>query len=538
MKKLLLLFPLLLLYALWSLPASRPVTVPPLPSREQLVLLPLDSRPVCTSLVKDLGTLVGTTIILPPKELLDNYQEPAKKEKLLLWLEKNNTAPAIISLDLLLQGGLLASRLGPPEEKWQKQVLSSLFQKQGPHYEIFSVIPRQLVSDQLLPDRWYKYRLLDYSRLSHMEALSSDPSISRAKAKIQVPDQVLGRYQQLFASHQQLQYNLVALSSAHKPITIGQDDGSPMGLPQLSAYNTALRAQQLQKEPYARLTWGADELAALLLAKYKLAQSAYKPKVHLYFARPEDEALYLPYMAASTGATLRAQLQLLGLQEANYKEADFLIYISCGHDGYKPGKAQANELKALLQGPKPVALIDLTANYTEQELLLPLLLEEAVPLHQLLAYAGWNTFSNSSGTVLAQGALTLLAQRQLQEKGATCQELLAFQVQRLKILCTRLLDDYVYQKQLHADLNTQLALRGYHSRQLDKEGELVAEYLTDSHLQLQATKILYTNLGRSPFYREGPKNYYLRHIAVEAVLPWDRTFEVEVQVNLEIGQQQ
>ena len=165
MKKFLffLIFSVLLFYfACWHLPAAQPVKIQPLPQTSTTLLLPLDSRPVCTEMAKELGSLAGTTVILPPKGFLDNYQQPAAREKLYLWLHDNLSGKnkAIISSDLLIHGGLINSRLPLGQMENQRHFLSEMQRLQSAHpntqVSVFSIIPRLFVSDHLLPDRWYQ----------------------------------------------------------------------------------------------------------------------------------------------------------------------------------------------------------------------------------------------------------------------------------------------------------------------------------------------------------------------------------------------
>ena len=67
------------IFYFFSLPPSTPYTPPPLPVQEQLLLVPLDSRPPCTLIAQDLGRLASIDVILPPKELLDNYHRQTAK---------------------------------------------------------------------------------------------------------------------------------------------------------------------------------------------------------------------------------------------------------------------------------------------------------------------------------------------------------------------------------------------------------------------------------------------------------------------------
>ena len=81
-------FILLYMADLWN--SISAVSLPALPAHEELLLVPLDSRPVCSTMVQKLGKLAGINVIVPPKELLDNYQEPAKSKKLWQWLQNKS----------------------------------------------------------------------------------------------------------------------------------------------------------------------------------------------------------------------------------------------------------------------------------------------------------------------------------------------------------------------------------------------------------------------------------------------------------------
>ena len=104
-----------------TLPSSTPLRLKQQPPTQSILLLPLDSRPVCSTMVQKLGALAGLNVILPPKACLDNYRTPSDRQKLLQWLQTNQPKYdySIISADNLLHGGLLAARMNtatPTEE--------------------------------------------------------------------------------------------------------------------------------------------------------------------------------------------------------------------------------------------------------------------------------------------------------------------------------------------------------------------------------------------------------------------------------------
>ena len=157
-----------------ALPSEAPLRLPELPNKASLLLVPLDSRPVCGSMVQKLGKLAGFNVIVPPKELLDNYQEPADSKKLWQWLQAEAPAhsESIIATDILLHGSLLQTRQHLASEAEQADFFAQLnrlqkkLQAQGKNpaaaqagannnpgrLQLFSIIPRLLVSDEIYPD--------------------------------------------------------------------------------------------------------------------------------------------------------------------------------------------------------------------------------------------------------------------------------------------------------------------------------------------------------------------------------------------------
>lgn len=540
MKKFLLflIFSVLLFYfACWQLPAAQPANMLPLPQSSTTLLLPLDSRPVCTEMPKQLGSLAGTTVILPPKGFLDNYRQPAAREKLYLWLHDNlaDQDNAVISSDLLIHGGLINSRLPLGHMEEQRHFLSEMqrLQNNNPdvRLSVFSIIPRLLVSDHLLPDRWYQWHLMQYARLKDMTETFNDPQLTLELLKIgnKIPQDILKKYISLYSNNDRFNKYLLTLPLSNIYTVIGQDDGSSFGLPNRNTNHARMYAAGRS----GHITYGADEIAAVLIARNYLQQQHYVPAIYLQYASPEMEFLYMPFMAASVGETLRDKIALAGAKLTEDKnQADIILYINCGNDEFRPHKKQAQELQQLLHNYQHVALIDLSANYTEDELLMPLLLCCNVPLNKLSAYAGWNTFSNSAGTAIAQAVIFAGRCQQLPP------ELLpSLYAANLAFTAERLLDDYVYQKLFCQQLKQALGSRNYDAYDLTPDGQHLAQMLTQQYINRKTAELLHYNLGRTPFYNTPEKSYYLTSLTASVYLPWNRVFEIGLDVNTAFGTQ-
>ena len=483
-----------------ALPSSIPLKLKQPTPTQSILLLPLDSRPVCSTMVQKLGALAGLNVILPPKSYLDNYQTPSDRQKLFPWLQKNQPLYdcSIISADNLLHGGLLAARMNTATPSEEDALLKQLQELPKTRQQaIFSVIPRLLVSDQLLPDRWYQYQLMRYSQLADMVRITGSFALTQElrRTEAKIPAKVLDKYRSRYQQSDRFNMGLLTLATNDRRITFGQDDASPIGLPHASAVRlqSSIAAQKLQQQ--AQLTYGADEIASLLLVRYYLQQSNWQPKVYLHYASPKAESADMPYMAVCVGAALRNQLKLIGASEVSTPDsADLICYVNCGNDDFRPSAKQAQELQQMLNQGYRVALVDSSANFEAEELLLPQLLANNVPINKLAAYAAWNTFSNSSGTALAQGLLFCGRLRQLQTAGADPERLAALFAANLNFTAERILEDYYYQKLVHPQLRQTLEAFGTNPVELDSEDKTATEQYIQGKLSLQAYKLLHDNL--------------------------------------------
>ena len=580
-------FILLYMADLWN--SISAVSLPALPAHEDLLLVPLDSRPVCSTMVQKLGKLAGINVIVPPKELLDNYQEPAKSKKLWQWLQNKsaNYNTSIISTDILLHGSLLQTRQHIASAQEQDDFFSELNKLQknitaSPprqskytnstdstdsdkhQLQLFSVIPRLLVSDEVYPDCWYQWHLMRYSQLLDMVQINGDYAMTKElmEYKGEIPADILSKYTSIFTQSQGFNERLLAhllpkaknskniantqvnaTVATNAPLfIIGQDDSSPFGLPHMTATKLARHIEEHTWQTQAQLTNGADEIAALLLTRHFLQQSHWQPKLFLAYGSPKTEFKHMPYMASSVGATLRNQAQLVGAQLVEEPNAaDIILFVHCGDADAKPTAAEAEQLASYLKHnkhDKHVALIDLSANFEAEEMLLPLLLEQNISVNRLAAYAGWNTFSNSSGTALAQSIIFAGRLRQLQaQQSATDNPLLipALYADNLNFTIERMLEDYYYQKRIHPQLRPYLESFGTTPTDLEPEEKQQTEYRIQERLSLYATWLYWRSLSRTPFYADTHKAYYLTDLTVGAKLPWNRIFEVDLNVHTKVS---
>lgn len=524
------------IFYFFSLPPSTPYTPPPLPLQEQLLLVPLDSRPPCTLIAQDLGRLASIDVILPPKELLDNYRAPANREKLSSWFSHNaGKYPAVISGDLLIHGGLLGSRLPLGTNADEQNFLTLLNNlPQNKDITVFSIIPRLLVSDNLLPDAWYQWHLMRYSTLQDIVEQFGDFYFTQQleEIKAEIPPEILTKYNNLYANNDNFNKQLAALCAAKNyTLVTGQDDAQPFGLPNRNRTHAEAYMRRAGLKSGSTTTCGADEIAQMLTARRFCQINNYKPKFYIEYTTGSAATTIMPYMAVTAEAALLDKIKFTGgTLTQNFNEADVVLYVHCGSAKEPANEKMAKKLQILLSSGKHVAVIDASKDYENSQMLLPKLLENNVPINKLCSYSAWNTFGNAAGTAIAQSAIFTG-----QLKALPKQLHPSLYAQNLNFTVARLLDDYSYQKLLHHRLSTILALRGQDSTNLNDNYKTFAENIIDGFIYNEKRSLLYTNLGLTPFYSDGSDEYYLTGINAGAKLPWNRIFEIELKTNCEYG---
>ncbi|MBV9972319.1 MAG: DUF4127 family protein, partial [Candidatus Eremiobacteraeota bacterium] len=79
----------------------------------ELVLVPIDDRPVTLQLPQMVGAIAGANVLVPPRAMLGRFLSPGDPAGIAQWLQSSATQGAdafVLSTDMLAYGGLIASR--------------------------------------------------------------------------------------------------------------------------------------------------------------------------------------------------------------------------------------------------------------------------------------------------------------------------------------------------------------------------------------------------------------------------------------------
>ncbi|MGQ0550813.1 MAG: DUF4127 family protein [Armatimonadota bacterium] len=494
---------------------------------KRYVFIPLDDRPATRETVLDLLPLTEAAWNTPPRELLGRGRRPADLDALWRWVEREaeSSTAMIASFEVLVYGGLVPSRLSidPMEVLWRRLDHVQRLASRAPLY-LSAVNPRiPTGAGEEEPGYWDVYgpALRDYSthldsgEQSGTEAMVQQALESLGDVPAAVVDDLLRR------RRRQLVLNLELIVRAARgdlrALLIGQDDAERFGLTRADLA-VLRRFRDFVDSARVHLSAGADELGARLLARLVNDEAGRGPRVTVRYTFPEARRSVPRYEPAPLDETVAAHLAAAGCTVTD-DDPEVLIWV---HNF--AGAQQRESVDQRGAPPAPIRTVTAAlgeaatrglvcgcadvrfANGADDALVRSLLARE--DFAGLAGYAGWNTCSNSLGTVVAQVVLAYHGRERLGP--------VRYRQVRRRYLTRRLLDDWGYQA----------VVRPYLAR------ELMPELNADpSYLGSAAGAIREATLQRFHEQVLPPVEKALGAPAMTDVkFPWDRLFEIDVEL--------
>jgi len=207
----------------------------------RIIYLPLDNRPCNVEHVQMLARMVDYELLIPPVELLGHYTTPGGVEEIIDWLLREAAGGsidcAVLSLDMLAYGGLVASR--SPHVRTQLALerldaLAGLRQTlpESPIYAHNAIMRLSITasSDEAAAN-WQLLR--EYSETEgRLEALGEESDRQRlTELEKQIPIALLGKYNACRERNHQI--NLRAVEETAKGnldfLVLAQEDAAQYG---------------------------------------------------------------------------------------------------------------------------------------------------------------------------------------------------------------------------------------------------------------------------------------------------------------------
>ncbi|MET3543430.1 hypothetical protein ABID47_000024 [Paenibacillus favisporus] len=503
----------------------------------KLVFVPLDERPCNYEFPYMLAQGTEFEMVRPPMDMMGLKKRPGDTERLWAWLEKEaaDADGAIIAIDTLLYGGIIPSRLHYLKQLELANRVDRLrrLKARNPNLRLFAFqlimrCPQYSIADEE-PDYYGDWgrEIFRKGFISHRQELglaTAEESMELAEIDTRLPADVLQDYLDRRA------VNIEAIGRVLDVIADGgidfmifpQDDSAPYGYTAKDQQKVRAQISELDVELRAYMYPGADEVGCTLLARMVNEIKGSTPLIYPRLAAVQGSFVTPLYEDRYFYETLKYQIMAAGgLIGSGCNESDLVLLVNTPGETMVEAVSQEhpffgydinrNIIELVEYGDyvmrvhgKPAAVADV--GYANGgDLKLVKLLRQKGMLFNLAGYAGWNTSSNSLGTVISQSMLYL-------HYGRT--------QEHLDFLALRYAEDVCYcagvRMELNAGLVEQLGLSVF---ELDgQRGEV--------------SRLVKERLGEMLDQRINSDQGVVE--ITDCFMPWNRTFEVGLQARFHV----
>ena len=485
---------------------------------KNILFIPLDERPCNWSFSQKLiNSIDGYNLIEPSKSILGDKKTPSNFSLLKDFILENvsRSQVAIVSVDQLLYGGVVPSRihhLSAGELEKRLSVLKEI-KKINPSIILYCFVlimrcPQYSSSDEE-PD-YYE----EYGKTINMIG----NLIEKNKDYSALLDDKLGLFLQDYIDRRKINLSMVkkTVELTNETIdflVIPQDDS------QISGFTMMDRSEVFKSLPSnidnkILIYSGADEVGLTLLTRAINYLENKSKRIHPNFLFIESKKLVPAYENKPLFDTFIQQIKASGNIISNYNDADIVIFMnydegiqyeaSTTPKDIAPPSAyydkQIDDIKRAMSDKKIVSLVDKTY-VNGGNLKYMYKLSQQIELDDLDVYAGWNTSSNSIGTVISFSTI-------ISYQGKTNQSKL--------FLAERIYDDLIYQAYARKYITNNI---------LPPIGLNYFDIKKDTTFVQKITKQIIEEFAKNNF----PKFYDKYHIK-ELTMPWKRMFEIGLEI--------
>ncbi len=497
-----------------------------------ILYIPLDERPCNLDMPQHVvASQDSVNLLIPELSKFGNKKQSANVEALWDYINQNiNDVDALVlSMDMLLYGGLIPSRLHHLEQDIVEQRVNNLKKLKDLNNNIkiyaFQCIMRspQYDSSEEEPD-YYE----NYGRALHRRKFLDDKEKRvglsakelEEQKRISIPTDIIDDYE--FRRSFNLKYNLEVAKLVDEGfidfLVIPQDDAAEYGYTALAQKEVIQFLTQNNLESRINIYPGADEVGASLLARCLNENKGTQTKVYAFYSSVKGPDIIPNYEDRPMHENLKYHLDVTHSYLVDTpEEADFILAINSPGSRMEEAFDQdakdvsytsfrnllyfTKQIERYIEKGFKVSVCD-SAFSNGGDLQLIKYLDEKGLLDKLLAYAGWNTNSNTLGTVLGSSIYAY------DSKNNKHKEHLVY----------RIIEDVLYQSDVRQDI-----INDYlHKEDLsyyvfgDKQEKVESEIAT-------RLKMRYNKLGLS-------SSIPLHDIKVTS--PWSRMFEVGLYLKL------
>jgi hypothetical protein len=433
---------------------------------KNVLLLPCDTRPPTLEYPHQLARAAGLEMRSPPLEMLNDLNIPGDPGAIAAWLlEQAAWADvAIITIESLCLGGMIPARrvTDSLEDALARLELLHELKRINPNLRIlaYGVIVRVAHDNDPFEEKpyygdWGKQLRLVSEWTDRVDRGEHPGTLEEARAAVppEILEDWLGTRERNHTLHQRALELLSDGTLEHLCLTL--DDTTPYGLAARDRRRLEARIDALQVWDRADVYPGADEVAAVLLARAIVNFSGRKPKVFVRYPSTHSEDSVMLYEDRLLGELVKAHLRAAGCVPASRANTADLIF-AVNAPAIKQAHRQPNfevvdtanrhlpefleRIRDDLDSQRQVVIADVAYANGAEDRLVNLLLAQ-IDVTKLAGFGAWNTAGNTLGGAIASGVIALECSNPL----ALCEANFS-----------RLVDDWLYQGRVRGEVRETL----------------------------------------------------------------------------------
>lgn len=495
---------------------------------KKIVLLPLDERPCNYDYPFKLFQSDELQIVRPDR--LGNKKIPADIEEIQAFLLKEceEAYGVILSVDMLLYGGLIPSRLHCEKAEVLKNRLHIIreIKRRNPFLKVYAFqcimrCPSYNRSEEE-PDYYESYgrKIFEAGVLKHKFQLAMAAEAEWQQARAQIPAQILEDFESRRETNRILNMETIAYYKAGyiDALIFPQDDSAPYGYTAIDQMQIRQKIQEECMTDEILLYSGADEVALTLTSRMLNDIQGSRPGVFVKYATEAAKNMIPLYEGVRLATTIGYHILSAGcIQVEQCDKADVILVVTAPDSKmeeafdqpsisplYNAERNMPEIIRFILQQVKEgkrVAIAD-NAYSNGGELDLVRMLDKHQLLQKVCGYAGWNTNGNTLGTVIAQAVYDY-------HFGDTDQ--------KRKFLIERYMEDTGYCSFVRGKVTNEITEMGLGYFNLGGKEDMVADMIAKELRQFAFSYL--------PTIAE---NISISHVSI----PWRRMFEIRLNVDI------
>ena len=495
--------------------------------RSVIAFVPIDDRPVTYQLPQMLGSIAGVDVLTPPRATLGRFLTPGDTDAVWSWLLSQRTRDAfayVLSTDMLAYGGLIASRTPQTTDITAQTRLDRFVNLRVARQDVpilaFGTVMRLAPTGVAKIGNAADFfaagpvseQIAEYARLP--DPPQTDEQRARAtQLRDQIGAPLLDAYLATRARNREIDayaLGFVGTTRVLDRVILGQDDAGTVGLH--LADIAELRDAIVRYGAGARATIesGTDELGMVLVAAALAQHAQWVPTVSVRYSRADGGTVQDPLEISPVDQTVSSVIASSGARRVT-GSADIDLFVRVTKTSDADESAFVDAIAQDVAAKHSVAVADLTflgGSDDEQKALVQALIARKLA-GSIDAFASWNTAANTLGTAVP-AAIAVGVGRRLQTYDDMAHR---------RFLLDRYIDDYGYRLIVRSAVNADLAARGIedHSYLLPDAYRFANDDVKSRLEPLGFSLLQQTAID-------------LRRAAILTTLPWNRTFEVWIDV--------